>query len=124
MSESVRVDRWLWAARMFKQRRLAMRACAAGKVKINGRTAKPGKRLRVGDEVRALTPGGDRVLEVLDLSTRRGPAVVAQQLYADHTPPPPPEDPWDRVLRQRGSGRPTKRERRQLRRLRRGEGKD
>lgn len=117
---SVRLDRWLWAARMFRSRTLAASACDGGKVHVNGASAKPHKALRVGDRLMVTTEGGLRELEVRVLSERRGPAEQARLLYEDFTPPPPPrarrEPPP--LQREPGSGRPTKRDRRQLDRLR------
>ena len=113
---SVRLDRWLVAARMFKTRPLAQEACAAGHVKVNGNSAESAKGLKVGDEVDALAPGGRRVWRVLGLAVKRGPATVARALYEDHTPPPPPPT-GPMALRERGAGRPTKREGRDIRRL-------
>jgi ribosome-associated heat shock protein Hsp15 len=124
VSDSVRIDKWLWAARMFKTRSLASAACAAGHVKIEGQSVKAAKAVRVGQRVEALTPGGPRILEVAGLSEKRGPAKVARELYVDHTPAPPPKEEREPDLggdRHRGAGRPTKRDRRRLRRLRRGE---
>ena len=113
---SVRLDRWLVASRMFKTRPLAQEACSAGHVKVNGHSAESAKGLKVGDEVDALAPGGRRVWRVLGLAVKRGPAAVARTLYEDHTPPPPP--PTGPVaLRERGAGRPTKRQGRDIRRL-------
>ena len=114
---TVRLDRWLWAARMYKTRSLAVRACQAGHVKVNEASARPARAVRVGDLVEALTPGGPKILAVLALADKRGPATVARTLYEDRTPPPPPE-PEPVVVRDRGAGRPSKRERRQLDRLR------
>ena len=122
-SETVRLDKWLWAARCFKTRRLASDACSAGHVKLNGNSAKAAKPVRVGDRLHVRTPGGDRDLEVIALSDRRGPATVARTLYNDHTPPPPPKQPaleGPVSTRERGKGRPSKRERRLLNKLRGG----
>ena len=117
--DTVRVDRWLWAARCFKTRSLATEACTAGHVKLNGASAKPAKSVRVGDSLEVLTPGGLKILEVAGLSARRGPATVARTLYVDHTPPPPPkEDKVGLPQRDRGAGRPSKRDLRLLRKLR------
>ena len=116
--QPVRVDRWLWAARMFKTRSQAHKACAAGRVKVNGDTAKAAKTVRPGDRVEATTPGGPRVLEVAGLSHKRGPAEQARKLYVDHTPPPEKRDEQQFVNRDRGAGRPSKRERRILIRAR------
>lgn len=116
---SVRLDKWLWAARCFKTRSLATTACNAGHVKLNGDSAKPAKAIRVGDRLEVRTPGGLRVLEVTALAEQRGPAAVAQTLYLDHSPPPPPkEEALMAMLRDRGTGRPSKRDLRQIRKLR------
>jgi ribosome-associated heat shock protein Hsp15 len=112
----VRIDRWLWAARCFKTRSMASNACSAGHVKLGGHSVKPAKLVRPGDRIEAITPGGLRVLEVVRLAQRRGPASVARELYVDHTPPPPKEPAH--AQRERGAGRPSKRERRLLGRLR------
>jgi ribosome-associated heat shock protein Hsp15 len=117
---AVRIDKWLWAARMYKTRSVASDACDAGHVKLNGSSTKPSKTVKKGDRVEANTPGGRKILEVVALAEKRGPASFAQQLYLDHSPPPPPKDlsgPDGR--RDRGEGRPTKRERRLLDRLKR-----
>jgi len=121
MSEAseVRIDKWLWAARCFKTRSVASQACNAGHVKVNGASVKPAKPVRPGDSVEVRTPGGLRILEIAALAERRGPAAVAQTLYVDHTPPPPPKDETAAlVTRERGKGRPTKRDLRLLRKLR------
>lgn len=118
---SVRVDKWLWAARCFKTRTLATSACDGGHVKVNGSKAKPSQKVRVGDHIEARTPGGPRILEVAALGQRRGPASVAKTLYIDHTPPPPPRVPGDPTFDRRDSrkkGRPTKRDRRRLNQFR------
>ena len=113
------MDKWLWAARFFKTRSLAAAACAGGKVDVNDGAAKPARLVRVGDLLR-LTQGGDkRILKVQALADTRGPAPVARALYEDLTPPAPPgarQAPasW----RPPGAGRPTKRARRELERLR------
>jgi ribosome-associated heat shock protein Hsp15 len=117
--EEVRVDKWLWAARCFKTRSGAATACTAGHVKLDGTAVKPAKSVRVGDRLEVRTPGGLRVLEVAALSDRRGPASVAKTLYVDHTPPPPPRELVEPLVRRdRGAGRPSKREQRLLRKLR------
>ena len=115
---SVRIDKWLWAARCFKTRSLSGEACSGGKVKLNGKTAKASSQVKPGDLVEARTPGGPRVLFVLALAERRGPAKVAQTLYEDRTPEPEPMPALPPLLRNRGMGRPTKRERRRMERLR------
>lgn len=117
--KSVRIDKWLWAARMFKTRSSASTACGAGHVKIDGESVKASKGVKPGDRIDVLTPGGPRELEVVALGERRGPASVARTLYIDHTPPPPPKE--ERVVvaeRERGAGRPKKKDLRELRKLR------
>jgi ribosome-associated heat shock protein Hsp15 len=114
----VRVDRWLWAARLFKTRSQASKACTAGHVKVNEDAAKSAKQVKVGDRIDATTPGGVRVVVVTQLSEKRGSADQARALYDDHSPPPPPREERDFARRDRGAGRPTKRERRILGRVR------
>lgn len=115
----VRIDKWLWAARFFKTRSLASTACNAGHVKLGGDSVKPSKSVRVGDRLEVRTPAGLRQLEVVGLAEKRGPAKIAQTLYVDHTPPPPPKGDEDPLLsRDRGMGRPSKREMRLIRKLR------
>jgi ribosome-associated heat shock protein Hsp15 len=117
--DSVRIDKWLWAARMFKTRSAASSACTAGHVKIDGESVKASKTVKPGDHVDVLTPGGPRQLEIVQLGDRRGPASVAQSLYIDHTPPPPPKElVAAEPRRERGAGRPTKKDLREIRRLR------
>ena len=80
---NVRIDKWLWAARFFKTRSLAGRACDLGRAECNGQAAKPAKEVRVGDLLRVKTEGGDFQIEVLALSDVRGPAVAAQSLFRE-----------------------------------------
>jgi ribosome-associated heat shock protein Hsp15 len=117
---SVRLDRWLWAARFYKTRGLAHDACAGGKVDVNGQAAKPSRAGRIADRLQITLGEWRRELVVKGLSERRGPAPEAQALYEDHSPPPPPRSRRmpPPVLRAIGLGRPTKRERRALERLR------
>lgn len=116
---SVRVDAWVWAIRLYSTRSAATAACKAGHVKVNGATAKPAQTVRPGDLVRAYTPGGERIVAVTGLIVKRTSATIAQQHYDDHTPPPPPKEERSlNVLRERGAGRPTKRDRRLIERLR------
>jgi ribosome-associated heat shock protein Hsp15 len=122
---SVRVDRWLLAARVYKTRTLCAQACSGGKVEVNGVTASAHKPIRVGDRVQATTDAGPRQLVVRALGLRRLSAPEARELYEDVTPPPPPEEIERRrsappEMRDPGTGRPTKRDRRELQRLRRG----
>jgi len=78
---SVRIDIWLWAARFFKTRALAKRACELGRIESNGQPAKPAREVRVGDRLRVTTEGGEYQVQVLLLSAVRGPASVARGLY-------------------------------------------
>ena len=117
---SVRIDKWLWAARFFKTRSLAARACELGRIQSNGQTAKPAREVRIGDMLRITNDGGDFEIEVLLLSDVRGPASVAQTLYR--------ETEASRELRQKvaaerkalqqfeqlPAGRPSKRDRRHI----------
>lgn len=80
---SVRVDKWLWAARFFKTRSLAARSCELGRILMNGQPAKPAREVKVGDMLRISNDGGDFEIEVLLLSDARGPASVAQTLYRE-----------------------------------------
>ena len=80
---SVRMDKWLWAARFFKTRALATRACGLGRIQCNEQPAKAAREVRVGDMLQVTNEGGDFQLEVLLLSEVRGPASVAQTLYRE-----------------------------------------
>ena len=80
---SVRIDKWLWAARFFKTRSLAGRACELGRIQSNGQPAKPAREVRVGDMLQVTNDGGDFQVEVLGLNEVRGPASVAQTLYRE-----------------------------------------
>lgn len=118
--QSARLDKWLWAARVFKTRSVAATACDGGKVDVNDQSAKPARALRAGDIVRVTLPQGRRrILRVAALGDRRGSATLARTLYEDLTPPEPPRPRWGAPpARVPGAGRPTKRERRALDRLR------
>jgi ribosome-associated heat shock protein Hsp15 len=121
---SVRMDKWLWAARFFKTRSLAARACALGRIEANGQLAKAAREVRVGDALQVKTDRGDYQVEVLAVSDTRGPAAVAQTLYR--------ETEASRELRLKleeerkampkleasRRGKPSKRDRRQIVRLR------
>ena len=118
------MDKWLWAARFFKTRALAARACELGRVESNGVTAKPAREVHAGDRLRVKTEAGDFTVDVLALSDMRGPAAVAQTLYR--------ETPESREARQKAvedrkamsafdralEGKPSRRHRRELDRLR------
>jgi ribosome-associated heat shock protein Hsp15 len=117
---SVRMDKWLWAARFFRTRALAARACDLGRILSNGQPAKPAREVRIGNMLRITNDGGDFAVEVLLLGDTRGPASVAQTLYR--------ETEASRELRQKvaaerkamkqfeelPAGRPSKRDRRRI----------
>jgi ribosome-associated heat shock protein Hsp15 len=117
---SVRIDKYLWAARFFKTRSLAARACELGRIQFNNQPAKPSREVRIGDRLRVTNDGGDFEIEVLLLSDLRGPASVAQTLYR--------ETDASRTLREKvaaerkaardfevlPAGRPSKRDRRHI----------
>jgi len=115
----VRVDRWIWSVRLIKSRSLASTAAKAGHVRVNGERAKPAQSVKVGDEVRLYHAGRERIVIVRRLLSKRVGAPVAVQAYVDNSPPPPPrQDAFALGVRDRGAGRPTKRDRRELERLR------
>jgi ribosome-associated heat shock protein Hsp15 len=112
--DETRVDRWLWAVRLYKTRTAASDACQGGHVRVNGAPAKPATRVRVGDRVEARLDHRDRVLEVVRLIDKRVGAPIAAECLIDHSAPVA-DDPTPRPMeRERGAGRPTKRERRQI----------
>ncbi|HZG92838.1 MAG TPA: S4 domain-containing protein [Pseudonocardia sp.] len=116
--ESTRLDRWLWAVRLTKTRPDAAAACRGGHVRVNDRPAKPATPVQPGDRVRARVRDTTRIVEVVRVIQKRvGPADAAT-CFIDHTPPPPPEAAVPVARRERGAGRPTKRDRRLLDRLR------
>ena len=124
MSDTGRVDSWLWAVRAFKTRSAATAASKAGHISVNDERAKPAQTVRVGDVVRVRLDGEERILQVARLIAKRVGAPVAVECYIDLTPPKPPKE--ERVLtvvRDRGAGRPTKRDRRVIERLM-GENRD
>lgn len=114
--DSIRVDRWLWAVRLCRTRTDAAEACRGGHVRVNGRPAKPSTQVRVGDRVEARINQRDRVAEVSRVISTRVGASIAVGCYVDHSPPPPEVPDIMIARRDRGAGRPTKRERRQLER--------
>lgn len=119
-SGRARVDAWTWAVRLFKTRSAAAVACRAGHVRVNGERAKPATPVGVGDEVRVRGVGPERVVVVRGVLVKRVSAALAAEAFEDRTPPPPPaaERPAVVAQRDRGAGRPTKRERREIDRLR------
>jgi len=115
--DSVRIDRWLSAARIYASRSQATEACAAGNVTLNGAIVRASHAVRIGDELSAHAPRGYVVLKILKLAEKRLGPPLARELYEDHSPPPPPRE--ERFpMRERGAGRPTKQERRKMERFR------
>ncbi|ARC57541.1 Heat shock protein 15 [Frondihabitans sp. 762G35] len=116
---TARVDSWLWAVRLYRTRSAATAACRAGHVRVNGERAKAAQTVRAGDEVRARQDGFDRIVVVEKLLVKRVGAPVAAEALTDLTPPRPPrEEVFFVPVRDRGTGRPTKRDRREIDRLR------
>jgi ribosome-associated heat shock protein Hsp15 len=123
-----RVDAWLWAIRLFKTRSQAQAACNAGHVRVRGDRAKPATPLKVGDEVRVTGGPRERIVVVRQLLVKRVGAAVAAEAYEDHSPPPPKKEAqtlgiglvggFGVGIRDRGAGRPTKADRRQIDKLR------
>jgi ribosome-associated heat shock protein Hsp15 len=116
--ESTRVDRWLWAVRLTKTRTDAAAACRGGHVRVNNRPAKPATTVTAGDEVRLRAGGNTRIVDVVRVIEKRVGAPVAAECFVDRTPAPPPEAVVPVARRDRGAGRPTKRDRRVLDRFR------
>ncbi|MGH2451624.1 MAG: RNA-binding S4 domain-containing protein [Candidatus Limnocylindria bacterium] len=117
--QTTRVDIWLWAVRIYKARSAATAACRGGRVRVNRAPAKASTQVRVGDRVEAYA-GRERVLEVAVVIDKRVGAAVAATCLVDHSPPAPIVKREPRMaVRERGTGRPTKRERREIDRLRR-----
>ena len=117
--EETRIDRWLCAVRLVKTRPMATQLCEGGHVQVNGNAAKPSTRVRPGDEVRALIAARERIVDVVrPIETRVG-AAVATECYVDRSPPPVVRELAPGVKVVRGEGRPSKRLRRELDRMRR-----
>ena len=120
----IRIDKWLWASRFFKTRALAARACELGRIESNGERAKPAREVHEGDRLRVRNDSGEFEILVLELSEVRGPASVAQTLYRETETS---REIREKLARERKllppfeaafQGRPSKRDRRQLNRLR------
>jgi ribosome-associated heat shock protein Hsp15 len=117
---SVRIDKWLWAARFFKTRTVAARACQLGRIQSGGQPAKAAREVRIGDKLRIANDGGDFEVEVLLLSEVRGPASVAQTLYCETEASREArlkvaaERKAMRQFEQLPAGRPSKRDRRRI----------
>ncbi len=123
MSDKLRLDKWLWAARFFKTRGLATEAINGGHVHLNGSRPKPSRPLQVGDELSIRKAGMEFVITVRELSDKRGPAPVAQSLYEEHAESIAKREAYveeRRLLAAAGTGparRPDKRSRRQIHRF-------
>ena len=115
---SVRLDVWLWSVRIFKTRSEATTACRAGHVRLNGAPAKAAQALRVGDTVTVRRPGWQQEIVVRRLLLKRVGAPVARECYEDRSTPPPPQLRSAVPQRDRGAGRPTKKDRRKIEPLR------
>ena len=112
------MDSWIWSVRLAATRSAASGACRAGHVRVNGVRVKPAHAVRAGDEVRLRGEGRERVVVVQQVITKRVSAPVAATCYIDNSPPPPPrEEAVPVAARDRGAGRPTKRERRSIEKL-------
>ncbi|MEN0022034.1 RNA-binding S4 domain-containing protein [Microbacterium sp. LWO14-1.2] len=114
--DAARIDSWLWAVRVYKTRSAATTACRAGHVRLNGDKVKAAQHVRIGDELRIRIAGFDRILIVRQLLVKRVGAPLAAAAYEDRTPEREPQAMVG--VRDRGAGRPTKRERRDIDRLR------
>jgi ribosome-associated heat shock protein Hsp15 len=120
--ESVRLDKWLWAMRIYKTRSDALEACRGSAVRLNGNPAKPAAKVRIGDVVVARTQSLRRTLNVLDLSEKRLSAARVAEFMEDQTPPEDLEVAREkranaRLFKHEGGGRPTKKDRRTIERL-------
>lgn len=116
---SARVDVWLWAVRVYKTRSAATAACRAGHVRVNGERVKAAHPVRPGDEIRTRIEGWERIVTVRSILLKRVGAPVAATALVDASPPPPVRAELLYIpLRDRGAGRPTKRDRREIDRLR------
>jgi ribosome-associated heat shock protein Hsp15 len=124
MDSSVRLDKWLWAARFFKTRSVAREAVAGGKVHLNGNRAKPGRSLNIGDELRIQRAEEEYTITIVDLTARRGPATVARTLYEESEESRTQREKLaeerrlNRMQNTSNEGRPDKRQRRRLIRFR------
>ncbi len=122
MLDETRIDRYLAAVRLVKTRPIASQLCEGGHVRVNGRAAKPSTKVRVGDRVEARIADRDRIIEVVRVIESRVGASIAVTCYVDHSPPLPTQTLPRGMAPVRGGGRPSKRLRRELDRMRRGGG--
>jgi ribosome-associated heat shock protein Hsp15 len=116
--DSTRLDLWLWAVRLTPTRSAATELCRAGRVTVNGAPAKAAASVKVGDRIEARIAQRQRVVEVVTVIAKRVGAPVAVECFVDHSPPVVRDDDAPVFRRERGAGRPTKRDRRQIDRLR------
>lgn len=118
---TVRLDKWLWSVRAYKTRTRANEACASGRVTVNGAVAKPATKIVIGDLVEARRRERTIVFRVVEAIDKRVSASRAAECIEDLSPPEirPPSSAGDFARRERGAGRPTKRDRRDIERLRR-----
>jgi len=122
-TSGVRLDKWLQVARVFKTRSQATQACTAGRVKVNGAASKPHRIIKPDDRLEIERDDWPRLLVVKEVRDKPIPKSEARELYTDTTPPRPPLDPLAELLRRppisraRGSGRPTKKDRRVIKKL-------
>jgi ribosome-associated heat shock protein Hsp15 len=122
--DTVRLDKWLWAARFFKTRALAVKACELGRVKLRGQAAKPSREVKAGDSITVTNDGGTFGIEVIELSEVRGPAAVALTHYRETAESIVARKKEEEVRKSTAwfdvetAGRPTKRDRRDINRLR------
>ena len=117
--EETRIDRWLCAVRLVKTRPMATQLCEGGHVRVNGYPAKPSTKVRPGDEVRALIAARERIVDVVKPIETRVGAPAAAECYVDRSPPPVVTEIAPGIKVVRGEGRPSKRLRRELDRMRR-----
>ncbi len=124
--DTVRLDKWLWAVRIFKTRSLASDACRGGKIKINGENAKPSREIKAGEIIEVQLTGIKKTLEVIQPAKNRVAAKLVNELVKDLTPP----EEYERLefmrqmkteQRDRGTGRPTKKDRRDISRIKSGD---
>ncbi|RPJ59892.1 MAG: RNA-binding S4 domain-containing protein [Acidobacteria bacterium] len=122
-ASGVRLDKWLQVARVFKTRSQATQACTAGRVKVNGAVAKPHREIKADDRLEIERDEWPRILMVQEVRDKPVSKAEARMLYTDITPPRPPLDPLAELLRRppisraKGSGRPTKKDRRVINKL-------
>ncbi|WP_329123216.1 RNA-binding S4 domain-containing protein [Streptomyces sp. NBC_01465] len=117
---TARIDTWIWSVRLTKTRSQAAAACRAGHARLNGERVKPAHPVQIGDEVRLFHAGRERIVVVSKVVRKRVGPPVAAECYVDNSPPPPPREVAVEIpVRDRGAGRPTKRDRREMEQLRR-----